>query len=364
MLVSFNIKHDYSSNAKLQYINCEYKLNTLLIPEYMIDDINIFPGNYIPLVQNNKNIKPYSCIDYGSIIINNQKFYYCYIAPGLNFDNYYINYKSTKIKIDNFLSFNNNPKLINGLIVLPENLIYYFKHSSEAILRIGNLEYIFKVNGVSNKYNYFSPNNINTILKILDTSNLEVISAINNAKDNYLIKPIQLLSYPMGSISLDIIHEFGVKDLILKINDKIYRVGRKINIQYLKAGKYSISLLDDSYNPITIKSLNNKDFNTNIFEINIENKNRIEFLDHNKINFDQISLSNNNKATLIVNIVPYDSGFRITNKNGYDMTYDTGYQVLNNLGCGEYSIEYNNKNKTISVLPNIINHFSDVEYKR
>jgi hypothetical protein len=354
---------DYSGGYPPQFLPIKNLYNTILIPKHSISTAPQ-PTDTISIIIDNKQYKQKVVIESGEINFYDDLYYFFYLAPG--FSRSSILSKNIQIAIgENIIQLNTefdasySAKIINGLIILEDNFSYFFKHINYGLSlndKKQNLVYITKQ---QNKYNYYDANKNNTILNILDTRNSTVLFDINQNINTSFIKPLHNKNYPLGSIN--IISDSGVSNSRIKINNKTFSFNKNANIDYLPAGKYTISLLDNLGNEITINQLNKESWNKSTFTVEIS---AILAIENNKKStmatfFDEVK-PDIGYSNLLINLVPYHTEFELFGPNNWKRKFIGGYQFIKNIIAGEYKIKYKNKINTILVIKNDNNYFSNI----
>lgn len=355
--IKYSTKPDYSGLYPPQFIKISKIYNTVLIPISYINE-KIFPGSIISFLYNKKIIKQKVGIDCGTISFYNKDYYYFYIVPGFTQycpEEIFIN--DQLIKLSKYFDPQYQPKIFNGLLILPNNFNYLFGHTNYGVILSNNKNIFTNILKQENKYNYYMANTNNTLLHILNTSNTNALYTLNNSNYDSYIRPISSKNYPLGSC---LISSEGVNNLRIRIGSNIYKFNNILNIDHLLAGKYNISFLDNQDNSISINTINGKLWNETSFEITIDkiinSKPKGQTLPQSvKFSAPQKDLSN-----LLINIYPYKTKFEIFGPNNFYRKYNTGYQKLYNIESGNYNIKYKDVNKEILVIKNDNNYFSNL----
>jgi hypothetical protein len=355
--IVYSTKSDYSALYPPQFVQISKVYNTILIP---ISDITekIFPGTTVSFLYNKKIIKQKVGVDCGTIKFYNKEYYYFYIVPGFTQyspDEIFINDKP--IKLSKYFDPQYRSKILNGLIILPNNFNYLFNHTNYSILLTNNKNILTNIIKQENKYNYYMANANNTLLHILDPSNTNSLYELNSANTDSYIRPISNKNYPLGSC---LISSEGVNNIRMKIGNNIFKFNSILNIDHLLAGRYSISFLDDQDNPISINTINGKLLNTTSFDIIIDKVTRTTTKGQTLQESAKFSTPKKDLSNLLINIYPYRTQFELFGPNNFYRKFNTGYQKLYNIESGNYNIKYKDINKEILVIKNDNNYFSNL----
>lgn len=360
--VSYNTTPDYSSLNPPKFVNINRIYNTILIPkEYITNPIQ--PTDIITIIANNKNIKHKVGLDSGIISFYDKMYYYFYLVPGLSIDNNYRNkyeimIEDKQIRLNTTFDASHSAKLINGLLVLPNNFNYLFNHTNYGIIRANNKNLFVNILKQQNKYNHYAANTHNTLLYILDEKNTNSLHEINNSYTDSSIRPLFNNNYPLGSCDIQI---KGVDNIRIKFGNQSLKLKDKISINYLPSGKYEACFLDSSNNPLIINKMNNTDFNKIFFDVNIES------ISHSAKTQSSLLVNNNaqiqpnkNYSNLVINLCPYKTSFELFGPNNFYKKFNVGYQKLYNILPGKYTIKYKTYNEEITVIKNDTNYFSNL----
>ena len=358
--VSFTTTPDYSNLNPPKAIKINRVFNTILIPKESV--YNPFqPSDIVSLSYNNKIIKHKVGLDSGYIKFYDKEYHFFHLVPGLKpnsfMDNYEIILENESLKLNTSFDATHSAKLINGLLILPNNFNYLFNHTKYSIVFTNNKNIFTTITKQQNKYNYYSANTHNTILSILHDKNTNTLYELNNSHFDSTIRPLYTANYPLGNCSIE---TKGVNNTRMLFNNQLFDLKDKISINYLPSGKYKVSFLDSSNNTITIDSINNTYWNQNFFEINIDSlkqslKTESSLLVNNKYN-----KPNKNYSNLTINLYPYKTSFELFGPNNFYKKFITGYQQLFNIFPGIYTIKYKTYTKEILIIKNDNNYFSNL----
>jgi len=356
----FDTTNDYSALNPAKFVKINKTYNTVLLPKKnLIEPIQ--PTDIVTFSIDNKLIKQKAGIDCGTVNLYSDNYYYFYIVPGFDIDTYYnksfdIFIGSERIKLKKYLDPSPSAKIINGLLVLPNNYNYVFNHTNYGIILANKKNLFSHLIKKEAKYSYYMPNTNNTLIHILDNKNINSLYEINNTLSDTYIRPLFNNNYPLGSA---IISAKGVSNSRIKIGNSIYLFNGRITIDHLPYGKYNISLLDQDNQEVPIKYLNGILYEKNNFIINID---RISY-DHDKISSLQVGTVFEkpmfNMSNLLINIHPNNKSFELIGPNNFYKKYTKGYQKLKNIESGNYTIKYDNITKDIFVIKNDNNYFSN-----
>lgn len=328
-----------------KYIKLDKIYNLILIP----DNIKISPSDSILI-----NDRPHKvALESGNIDFNNQKYTYLYIAPGFTYQ-YRSKYNVTinNIKYDLETAFSNkyNPKILYGLLILPDNFLYLFKDQRHITISDGLSSYKTKLINCINKYNFYMGQKNNTLLNILDSSNISSLQHINQEyQDSIFIRPLYNPNFPLGSITFDIkgVNNYcGLSIVSDNYNQKILiDPNKSFTIDNLSFGNYSINL----FNKDTILYSTNITINKPI-TMNTPNRSSLSNFYHKK-------QPKKNLANLLINLPQHES-FEIKGPNNFYRKFNNGYQYLQNILEGYYTITGSSYTKTLYVIKNDNNYIS------
>lgn len=357
--IGYKTTKDYTGLNPPKFVDIKKIYNTILIPKSELESCPQ-PADSITLLINNKTIKQKIGIDSGLVALYDKIYYYFHIVPGLPVDElkknkYEIFIENKKIKLQNLFDSTYNAKIINGLLVLPNNFNYIFKDINLGVISANNKNLLTNILKYDNKYSYYMANTNNTILSILDNKNINSIYEINNTYNDIYIRPLFNKKYPLGSCS---IWSEGVSNI--RFRNNIFRFNKYTNIDYLPSGNYRIDFLDNNGNPITIDSINNLPWNKTFFDFKINKVSNLKNTRSNIIGFNTQEQPQINRANLLVNIFPHNTSFEIFGPNNFYKKFNTGYQKLFNIIPGIYNIKYKDNNKEILIIKNDNNYFSNL----
>jgi hypothetical protein len=358
--INFNTKPDYSYLNPPKFFKIHKIFNTVLVPKNQMTD-NIYPSDTISILKNNKLIKQKVGLDCGTVTLYDTEYYYFYIIPGFIDDTIIKNYEifigNQQLKLKTYLDPTTSAKIINGIVILPNNYNYAFFHTNYSIILTDNKNILTNITKHESKYNYYMANTNNTILHILDSKNIDSIYAINNCLTDIYIRPLFNYGYPLGKLIID---SDGVSNSRIKVGQNIFSFNGHITIDNLPSGKYNISVLDSKNEPITIGNLNNNTYEKNNFDVDID---KIYYKDNGPSSIPSMTILGKSKqdmSNLTVNIKPNSTKFELYGPNNFYRKYNTGYQQLLNIYPGNYNIKYNNTNKNILVIKNDNNYYSNI----
>lgn len=359
--VDFSIKGDYTKLNPPIFYEIMNLHNTILIPKNLLSNFSINIGDQILIMDQTTN-KKYTqtvVIDCGDINLGYQNYYYFYIANGLKIKNghsYSIVLNDITIPLSLTMNMQSSAKLIIGLLILSDNYKYEFNLKENIILNIDTKQYKLSIIDILNKFNYYVANKNTTIVNILDNKNFNNIQAINTNSiyTNKFIRPLYRQNFPLGSISIDI---DGVSDNIeyqIYLNNSGYLVNsKKITIQNLQSGQYSIKIIDRN-GPVLITKLNNNSWNKDYFDINIPQIQPNIIDKYNIAQLPQFYEKTQPKpgfGNLMINL-DSTTPIQITGPNNFIYNSNTGYVVLNDMISGDYIIKQQNLIKTARVHTN------------
>lgn len=360
--IEYTNSKDYSKLNPAKFIDIKNIYNTILIPKNEISNL-IQPTDIVSFLVNKKITKQKAALNSGYITLYDQSFYYFYIAPGfskntLKKDTYEILIDQKIIDLKTHFDPSYTAKIINGLIIFPNNFNYAFNHTNYAIIYANNKNLFTHIIKQENKYNYYMGNTNNTIHYILDQNNINTLYEINNTHNTIYSRPIYTKNYPLGSVT---IVSKGVSNIDkVRFGNNVFTFNKKIKIDHLPAGNYKIDFLDTKGNSIIINTVNNNILNKNFFDLVIEQ----ELPDTKKtssiLEFNQLVLPNKNFSNLLINIFPYKTQFELFGPNDFYKKFLTGYQKLYNILPGTYIIKFKDFYKEILVIKNDNNYFSNI----
>jgi hypothetical protein len=299
-------------------------------------------------------------LDSGLIDLYNKPYYYFYLIPGFPIEynaSYEIFIDDKLIKLKNYLDPVYTAKIINGLFILPNNFNYAFNHTSLAITMYNNRNIFTHILKQENKYSYYMPNTNNTILHVLDTKNINLLSTIGNGLQDLYIRPLFNRNYSLGSCNISI---EGVDNCRILFGNNISIFKDTINIGYLPAGQYKVAFLDDKDNPITITSVNGNIIDQDSFHIKIDRRLLSNQTQTSLLSKDILDKPSPEYSNLTINLTPHNTSFELFGPNNFYRSFKKGFQQLHNIIPGEYNIKYKNITKTILVIKNDNNYFSNL----
>lgn len=357
--LNYTTTNDYTPLNPPKFNPVLSKYNTLLLTKDMVDKNKLLKSDKITILQNNKRITQYLGYSFGDIRLFDMDFIYVYFYPGIDIDpisnSYQIKFDEKTVPLSTYLDPTYTNKIITGYLVLNNNYRHIYQNANKAVISLEDKkDKLVNIIKCENKANVFMGGINNTVLHILDSSNTEALMDINTSQ-NPRIRPINNPNYPLGSLE---INGSGVSNSRLKINNQILNFSsRYVKIENLRAGIYTVSLVDNNGLSPTINRINNRDFGSNKFDI------RINAVNPEKTNsstsfFDQQIAVKSGLGNLIVNLAPYSTSFTLFG-NGLRKKYNAGYKKIVNLLPGNYKIEYQNKTQDILILPNKNNYFSN-----
>lgn len=334
-----------------QYIQLDKIYNLIIIPhtEQYSSVFNIKPSDSVLI--NGKYHKV--ALSSGKILLNNQEYFYFYIAPGFKYklkSEYTIQIDESIHKLDTYFSSKYSPKILYGLLVLPENLLYLFRNHKTILVSDGSKHYETNLINSYNKYNFYMGHKNNTILDILHPNNSPILKLINQEYQNEIfIRPLYNPNFPLGSLTLTF---QGVN----------YNCGLSID-----SDKYSKKLLIDPKQTFTIDNLSFGQYTINLFTkdgllfsktITIDKVDKEEISSKSSItNFYIKKNPLKDKANLLINL-PLHETFEIKGPDNFFKQFNNGYQYLQNISEGYYTITGKNFEKTIYVIKNDNNYLS------
>lgn len=259
-IFSYFLRPDLTYNNFYKPSPVELIHNTILLP---VDKFPNLENSDIPNKITIKNIRTNgifeqsTVFDNGIIEFNDTKYRYIYIAPGIRINNKNLEKKDFILSINgqeinlNLLFTNPNPKLLIGMLVLSNNYYYYFDNNDIGMLYINNKK--IKCNLISkiNKYNYYMPRSINTIINIMDNKNLDMFYELNNSS---IITSTRIQSQTItkssnkGQIALNKLSNSNTAHSVKCIGvdnnfkNEYNMSGRRLYINNLSKGKYRLDI--------------------------------------------------------------------------------------------------------------------------
>lgn len=349
--LDFNTTKDESLLNPPQYIQLNKIYNLIIIPytEEFNNIFNIKPSDTILI--NNKYHKV--ALSSGIIILDDQKYFYFYIAPGFQYQfksEYLIHINNTTYKLDTYFSTKYSPKILYGLLILSQNLLYLFDSQKTIMVSDGTKSYETNLISKFNKYNFYMGNKNTTILNILNSYNIKTLKLINQEyQKEIFIRPLYNPNFPLGSVTLNF---KGVNNIC----------GLSI-----ESDKYSKKLLIDPKQIFTIDNLSFGQYSINLFtkdkllfnqQITIDKIDNTNILSKSSlINFYIKQNPLPNKANLLINL-PSHQNFEITGPDNFYKKFNSGYQYLQNIEEGYYTIITKKFNKMLYVVKNDNNYLS------
>lgn len=358
--IDYKTNKDYTSLNPPKFIQINSLLNTVLIP---LQDMpyKVYPSDSVTFLYNNKTLKQKVGLDSGIVKFYDNEYYFFYIIPGFKINplknNYDIILGESRFKLNPTFDASYTPKIINGLIVLPNNFNFAFNNMKYGILSCFNKQIFSHIIKSENKYNYYMANTSNTLLHILNTINTNSLYELNNNHPDSYIRPLYNENFPLGSAVFNI---DGVNNARIKVGNNIFNFDNIINVDYLPSGQYNIVLLDKDNNKLKIDYLNGTDWNKDSFDINIEAQSSIIDKKSSLLTFQSLDKPQKNFSNLTINIYPYHSSFEIFGPNKYYRKFNKGFQQLQDILPGNYMIRYNNIDYNILVIKNDNNYFSNI----
>lgn len=357
--IGYSITQDYTGLNPPKFVSINKICNTVLIPRLQISHY-IQPTDTVSFLINNKIVKQKIGLDSGFVRLYDKEYYYFYIIPGFSIDSnskkYSIFIEDKEILLNTFFDTTYSAKLINALLVLPNNYNYAFNHTNYAIVLANNKNLFTHIFKQDNKYNYYMANTNTTLLYILNSQNTTTLYELNNTYQDIYIRPLFNKNYPLGSCRIE---AKGVNIDRIAFGNNIFKFKDSINIDYLLAGSYSVRFLDNKDNLLIINNVNNDTIQQDSFDITIprsipQTQTRssiltIPYLDKPKTDY----------SNLIINLKPYNIKFELFGPLNFYRHYTNGYQQLHNIIPGEYNIKYKGINKKILVIKNDTNYFSN-----
>lgn len=353
---------DYSVLNTNKFLKIDKIQNLILIPNIIENNsfFNIKPTDIVSI----NNTKQKVALDSGFIDLNNNSYFYFYIAPGIKQQVnkiYSLEYSGQSIKLDMTLSTNFTAKFVFGLLVLPDNYYYLYHNQKKLILSDGIVSYETQINNIINKHNFYMANKNNTLIFILNSYNFKQLQLINQKfSNNYFIKPLYNINYPLGKLQISI---KGVKDKYgINIKSSKYNknflvdTGKPLIIDDLPFGQYTIQVYNKDGIVIIGKS-NEITINSNSIDIEILQSPGEQTTNSSLQQFYSKNKPQQDKANLLVNL-PLNESFEIFGPNNFTKQFTSGYQYLQNIDDGYYNIKTNNNTKTFYVIKNDNNYIS------
>lgn len=356
--IEYTTTSDYTKLNPPKFIKPNKILNTVLIPRESIKN-PIVPTDTVTFIIGNKTIKQKVGLDSGIIQLYNRYYYYFYIVPGLTYqfnNSYSISIENNIVQLNTYFDSSYSAKLINGLLVLPNNFNYAFNHTNYGIILYDNKNILTRIFKQDNKYNYYMANTNNTLLYILNNENTKSLYEINNNFQDIYIRPLYNRNYPLGSCRIS---SKGVNDCRLLFGNNILKFKNTISIEHLPVGKYNIRFLDKDNNLITINTANNKIINKDTLEINIDQKKFTTTTSSSIVTTAHLDKPALGTSNLIINLKPYKTQFELIGPNNFYRKFYIGYQQLHNILPGEYHIKSKSINDKILVIKNDNNYYSN-----
>ena len=370
--VDYEVKADYTQLDPPKFVPILSLYNLILIPandQSNQDLLNISVSDDIKIF--NKTTNKYSdqkvILQSGFVVLQDVKYYYFYIGRGIPItkSDFVLRYQSKNYDLTTNFDNPQSIKLLMGSLILKDNFKYMFDINNNSLIRMLDKNFICKIIKIDNKHNYFKANTTNTILHILDHSNLTVLQNINNPYiENLLIRPLSNPNSPLGRLMINIKDPSGVSnnnELRYKIfiNNASYFTNNVLDIKNLVGGSYSIKIIDRT-GPIQIRNLNGQLINSDSFQINIPSiKDEYKTLEHKLSNLHPRLLPNKGHANIMINL-QYDKSFEIFGPNNFYRKYSSGHQALYNMHHGQYTIKSENITKDFLIIKNNNNHISSL----
>lgn len=248
---------DFSANSSFPFVQIQKIYSCILIPLDFLHLDKIKNDTKIILLNSdtNKRLNQSIVFDHKEIILNDYKYYAIYIAPGIGLEYIYsklsivINNETYPLNIG--FTKKNIPQLIIGQIILHDNYLYRF-HTNDDIQLFANNEFISgKLYDIKNRFNYYSPNRITSILDILSTENILLNHFIHKNLDHkiYIRSLTTKQNYQLGSIVIKKSHNHIYSVYCTNtINNKTERhiFKNRLEINNLNAGKYILKIVDQN----------------------------------------------------------------------------------------------------------------------
>lgn len=358
--IGFSTTPDYTGLNPPKFVKISKIYNTVLIPKHDVPHF-VQPADTISFGIDNRTIKQKVGLHSGFITLYNKEYYYFYIIPGFPSDafnkkSYSIFIGDKQLSLNTFFDSSYSAKLINGLLILPNNFNYTFNHTNYSIVLANNKNLFTNIIKQDNKYNYYMANTNNTLLYILNSQNTTSLYELNNSFQDAYIRPLFNKNYPLGSCKIS---AKGVSNYRLLFGNNIFRFKDSINIDHLPAGQYKIVFLDNKDNPITINTVNNNIIQQDSFNISIDRRQAPKTTQSSILTVPYLDKPDINYSNLVINLKPYHTTFELFGPQNFARKYNTGFQQLHNIIPGEYYIKYQDINVKILVIKNDNNYFSN-----
>jgi len=239
---------DMSTMSVFSFVPIQKIFSCILIPENIDHDskITIIDKN------NNKKYKQSLILTNKNLTIKNNKYIAINIAPGLSVD--ILEKSKLALLINNNeyvlnIGFTDKyiPQLIIGQIILSDNYLYRFNAEDTIQLFCDEKLISGKLLSVKNKFNYYVPNKITSLLDIVSENNLYLNYFIHQNLNNkiYVRSLTTKQNYNLGSI---LIKTNNQHNQATNNDIKEYKFNNILEILNLKGGKYEIKVLDQNQN--------------------------------------------------------------------------------------------------------------------
>lgn len=359
--IDYSITKDYTGMNPPLFLPVIKIYNLILLPDNQLYNIKLNDSINILDITNNTPLPQKVVITTGYTIVQDQKYFYFYIANGIMVKNhkYALILNGNTIDLETTIS-SHSAKLLIGSLILEDNYSYMFDTNIPLLANINNNQVKFTINKIINKYNFYQALTNNTIL-LFDLNNIELLSQLNSTNDNIMIRPLYYDNFPLGSLSINISNYSGVSNNItpefkIFVDNKSYYINdNRLNIINLASNTYTIKIID-RFGLLHIDNLNGQIFDQDQFTIFIP-----LVQDNYKLDRVALPIPRENKApmlglaNLMINL-DHDKSFELLGPNNFYKSYSSGYQSLYNIESGHYFAKYNDKLHSFYIAPNEITH--------
>lgn len=401
--VNYTTKADYSCNNLFPYAKLLKLHNLILLPKGQYSGFEkIIPGDEIVILNKKKKRNRQSVVLYsGYITLNSTEYFYFYIANGLKIsdrialvkNDYSLEYKEEKAHLSLVLDKRSSPKLLIGSLILEKNLDYAFNAQDLLEINIDGKITTGKLYQKLNKYNFYSPLTVNTILLVLSTENTQMLRDLNslNGFNTTYIRSLTTKKNPQkGSIYLKISGGIGGYLGVLNNEDSGYRykiycssvennynqifyTNHLLEISPLDCGRYIIKIEDIVGNTVDI--VNEEPTHNNEFSVyitgSVEEEQSMIASKINAVNtaktknifpkFKKIATPAYNRANLLINLKPINDTYELFGPDNFYQKILSGYEIIQNILPGKYTIKYKDKTKDLFLVQNDTHYLNSMD---
>lgn len=365
ILIEASVTADYKSDFQSEKHSCETVHNLILLD--LSKNIEWSPSSKISITHNDQESEHFLVMDYGELTINNNKYMYFYINPGINSlkNNVYLSIDNgEKITLESKFTLKKTHKILSGSFILNSDYSYTFAKNDQITASNSNKELVLTIKNIYTLTGYYIDTSIRSIinpnLENNDCANILNFLNNNDTHDLYIssIKNYKNLNYGKitGYISGGSYKNIEVSLLDSNrssiITDVIIKSDRFFEIRDIKHGQYYLLIKDNNeyasfYNNQQIANPEYGAFIQIFGSIEEEKNNMIQqaayrygldpsiFHRSDKPGL-QLIMPPKNKNGVLVNVSPKDAKYTIYNDNFSYTGY--GYGYTEEIDPGKYSM--------------------------